>query len=249
MTSNLNNFGEEKKSDEILDDLKFSIEIIKLLDNTQRIRIILLLMIFQKLSLTDLSLLLGRSKMTVIYHIKKFDELGLLKITTKEGRGAIDANVYELESKFFNSIKFNIEQINDNNQQNVKNLLHHTLLKDILMFDLFIGIFELSKYYYKSIDELVNSDSLKEFQDKIFNSHINYDIWFLTEEGRKSYDKAVIQFKNQINDIVKRDIKSSNYLERPYCILHMLFPLQKIAKYDFKNKKFVDFLKIISNTE
>ena len=221
------------------------IEVMKLFSSVHRLRIMLLLLIYRKLSLSQLSKLLGRTKATVTHHLKKFEMLNIIKISRKESRGSIDAKVYELDPDFFDLVKFNFESFKSLEQKESKELLRYVLLRDKWMFEAFRNILVFANRFYQEIDEKYLSDDkefVKQAQDFYFDNSINYDLWFITENGRKSYVKALTQFKEEIKKIIEDDNMRGKLIERPYCILHLLLPLKKLSEFDFERKRIRDFL-------
>ncbi|MFX0070639.1 MAG: ArsR family transcriptional regulator [Candidatus Hermodarchaeota archaeon] len=229
----------------IKDKLKKRIEFMKLLSSVPRLRILLLLLIYRKLSLAQLSKLLGRTKATVTHHLKKFDTLGIIKTSRKDSRGSIDAKLYELEPDFFDLVELSFDKFQSLEQDESKELLHYVLLRDKWMFDVFRNILIFANRFYQEIDERFlteNSDFVKQTEDFYFKSPVDYNIWFLTEDGKNSYDKAAIQFIDQINKIIKDENKKGKLVERPYCILNLILPLKKLSEFDLERKRIMDFL-------
>ncbi|MBD3340900.1 MAG: ArsR family transcriptional regulator [Candidatus Lokiarchaeota archaeon] len=221
------------------------IEVLKLLSSIPRLRIMLLLLIFRKLSLTQLSDLLGRTKATVIHHLKKFEKSNIINTSREESQGSIDAKVYELDPEFFNLAELNIKNFQNLKKKESKEILHHILLRDKWMLETFKNILIFANQFYREIDEKYLSEDkkfMKKTQDFYFKSPIDYDLWFITEEGRENYLKALSQFKEQINKIINEDNKKGGLIERPYCILHLLLPLKDLSEFDFERKRIVDFL-------
>lgn len=221
------------------------IEVMKLLSSVPRLRIMILLLIFRKLSLSQLSKYLGRTKATVTHHLKKFDTLGIINISRKESRGSIDAKVYELDPDFFKLVELNFDSFQSFEKKEGEELLHYALLRDKWMFEAFRNILIFANRFYQEIDERYLSgdkEFIKQTQDFYFKSPVNYDLWFLTENARKSYDNALTQFKEQINKIIEDDNKKGKYIERPYCVLHLLLPLKKLSEFDFERKRIMEFL-------
>ena len=56
----------------LIKEIKLHIEVIKLSANDTRIRGLLLMMVHEKMTLTDFSSKIGRSKSTVLHHLKKY---------------------------------------------------------------------------------------------------------------------------------------------------------------------------------
>ncbi len=231
--------------EKLMEKLKKRIEFMKLLSSVPKLRILLLLLIFRKLSLAQLSKLLGRTKATVTHHIKKFETSGIIKTSRKEARGSIDAKLYELDPDFFELVELSFDKFQSLEQNESRELLHYVLLRDKWMFEVFRNILNFANRFYQEIDERFltdNSDFIKQTKDFYFKSPVDYDIWFLTEDGKKSYDKAVIQFKERINKIVEDDTKKGKLVVRPYCILNLVLPLKKLSEFDLERKRIMDFL-------
>jgi len=255
MLSNKNEELASKKM-ELLDvkvKTKHIIEFLKLISNTTRFRLLLLLLIFEKLSLSKLSLLVKRTKGTVLHHLKKFENLGFIKITKKEARrGYIDANIYELIPEFFDffeklSLNYdNIETLQLNKQIDI---LNYTIIKDILVFKVVRNIFKQVASFYKGFD-YVNSisdlESFKNYIDFYLKNRIEYDILFLTRKEFKLYQEEVAKFKNQIRKIFKENKKSDIETERPYFVLNTFFPLKEITEYDPTIEEFQKFFESLS---
>ena len=74
----------------LMNELRLYIELLKLSMNDTRLRGMLLMFINQQVSLTEFSTVLGRSKSTVLHHLKKFEELGLIKRINKYYQSEFD---------------------------------------------------------------------------------------------------------------------------------------------------------------
>ena len=79
----------------------------KLMSSLTRFRILLLLLIYPKISLSEFSKLLSRTKSTIHHHLKKFDDLGILKTSRKSVPSYIDAKIYKLKPDFLKIINLN----------------------------------------------------------------------------------------------------------------------------------------------
>ena len=66
-----------------ISELKTQIEVMKLMKHVTRFRLISFLLIFPRLSLSELSSFLGRSKATISHHLSKLESIGIIYITTK----------------------------------------------------------------------------------------------------------------------------------------------------------------------
>jgi DNA-binding MarR family transcriptional regulator len=203
---------------------------------------------FRKLSLSKLSKLLGRTKSTISHHLKKLSDLGIIITTTKDARGSIDAKVYELIPGFLEKFVLNFEELQKLDDDTREDILHFAILNDKWQFEVIKSLYEQSVLYYDAIND-IHSDSkfqtLKEFQNLHFKTPINYDFWFLSEEGRKAYEELAEEFRTKMRKIIENEDKDKKLIQRPYFVLHSFFPLKEIAKYDSEKKQFTKFFKAL----
>lgn len=216
------------------------IEVLKLMDNITRLRIILSILIFKKISLTNLSELLGRAKSTITHHIKKLENLGVIKSTRKEARGSIDAKVYELIPGFLQKIPFGKQylkgELNDDFTESVSN--------DLLFFKIIKLLFEQVILYYEAISiKNIKSKpkSFKEFQNSHFKLPLNYDFWFLSEKAYEEYKDLHERFRIELKKIISKESLEDNDSIRPFLVLNTFFPLLQIIEYDSELKEFREF--------
>ncbi len=222
-------------------NLKLRIEVLRLMESLTRLRIILSLIIFRKVSLTKLSQLLGRAKSTITHHIKKLENLGIISSTRKEARGSIDAKVYELIPNFLEKLNLETEEIILSKQSKYKEDINDAILNDILFFKIIKILFEQAILYYNAIiDKSMKAKPkiFKNFQDIHFKIPINYDYWFLSEKGRESYEEWNKKYKKELETIIHEDNLKNKEAIRPYLILNTFFPLLQIIEYDSELKEF-----------
>jgi len=228
-------------------DLTPSIEILRLMDNLPRLRIILALIIFRKISLTKLSDLLGRAKSTITHHIKKLENLGIIKVTRREARGSIDANVYELIPEFLDIISSKFEE------SVIEKHLYDKNLKDIISNDiLFLKILKILNeqvilYYDAILRKNIKSKtkSFKEFQDSHFKIPLSYDYLFLSEQGREKYENLYKKFYEDLKEIIKKENMEKGENIRPYLIVNVFYPILQLIEYDSELKEFRKFFQAL----
>ena len=216
------------------------IEVLKLMDNITRLRIILSILIFNKISLTNLSELLGRAKSTITHHIKKLENLGVIKSTRKEARGSIDAKVYELIPGF-------LQKISDRKQSFKGELIDdftEVVSNDLLFFKVIKLLFEQVILYYEAIsNKKIKSKpkSFKDFQNSYFKLPLNYDFWFLSEKAYKEYKDLYKNFKIELKKIISNENLENNDSIRPFFVLNTFIPLLQLIEYDSELKEFRKF--------
>ena len=218
--------------------LKQRIETLKLMEGLTRLRIILALLIFRKLSLTELSSLLGRVKSTLTHHIKKLEYLQIIKSTRKEARGSIDAKVYELIPGFLEHLHIDSDKIGTD-------IPNEIILSDLQFFKIIKLIYEQVILYYEAVSKQKKTKSYKDFRQKHFKSPIMYKYWFLSDNARIKYEKLMDEFDNQLKEIIKDDNLKNPEVVRPYLVFHTFFPLKQIIEYDSELNEFRKFFQAL----
>ncbi|MEJ2293979.1 MAG: helix-turn-helix domain-containing protein [Candidatus Lokiarchaeota archaeon] len=221
---------------------KFSkrIEVLKLMDNITRLRIILSILIFKKISLTNLSELLGRAKSTITHHIKKLESLEVIKSTRKEARGSIDAKVYELIPGFLQNNSFGFQSV----KGEIDNSFIKTVSSDLLFIKVIKLLYEQVISYYEAIsNKIVKSKpkSFKDFQNSHFKLPINYDFWFLSEKTYKEYKVLYEKYRIELKKIISKENLENKDSIRPFLIINTFIPLLQIIEYDSELEEFRKF--------
>jgi formate dehydrogenase maturation protein FdhE len=238
----------EMDIDELKKLISKNAEIIELLNHPTRYRLIFLLLIFPRLSLADLSKFIGRTKSTIHYHLKKFEKLNIFRTTRKAVQSYIDAKIYELMPDFLNILKFTIDDFQKYSKENREDIIRSMILKDISVFELFRSLFEQTTVLYRAMENAVGDnkqESSKELIEMYTNNPVKYDIWSLSEEEFEMYESLIEQFKEKLNNKIKGQGAERTEIERPFFILHTIFPMKQMIKYDSETKKYLKFYKAL----
>lgn len=223
-------------------------EIIELLNHPTRYRLIFLLLIFPRLSLADLSKFIGRTKSTIHYHLKKFEKLNIFITSRKPVDSYIDAKIYELMPDFLNVLKFNINDFQKFSKDNREDIIRFMISKDISVFKLFRYLFEQTTVLYKGIENAITdkkNESSKKLVEMYTNNPVKYDIWSLSEEEFDNYENLIEQFKTDLNNKLEGNDEDKTEIDRPFLILHTIFPMKQMIKYDSETKKYLKFYKAL----
>jgi len=221
-------------------ELKQRIETLKLMESLTRLRIILALLIFRKLSLTELSTLLGRVKSTLTHHINKLENLDIIKSTRKEARGSIDAKIYELIPGF-------LERLNLASDETTSDVFSDIMLSDLLFFKVIKLLYEQAIVYYDAVLKQKKAKSLefKDFRRDHFKSPINYKYWFLSHDANVKYENLISEFDERLKKIISEDSLKNPEAIRPFLVLHTFFPLEQIIEYDSELNEFRKFFQAL----
>lgn len=230
------------------ENLSLNIEIMKLMSSLTRFRIILLLLIYPEISLSEFSKLLGRTKSTILHHLKKFENLGIVKTRRKSVPSYIDAKIYKLKPDLLKIINLKIEDFKTLSDKEKQTILPYILTKDIKIFEVIKILFEQVILLYKTIDKVgINNDqnSSEDFSSFYLKNPIGYDIWFLTDEEYEMYNKSILDFKAKLDKGLLGINKHGKEVRKPFMILNSIFPMEKLLKYDSETKKFIKFYKAL----
>ncbi|MBD3213453.1 MAG: helix-turn-helix domain-containing protein [Candidatus Lokiarchaeota archaeon] len=233
-------------TDGIKKQLTQKVEVMKLLNTVTRLRIILILLVYGKQSLAELEEKIGRTKATITHHIKKFEELGIIKTTRKNARGSIDAKVYQLIPEFLDLIQLSPEELNLIEGDDQKDILQFLLLRDKWMFEMIRNIFQLINLFYKDLEfDFVNLN-VKDFEQvkkQYFENLVQYDILFLNKEHKDEYNELLKSLKSKLSE--RREKENDDITnDAPYLIFNSIIPLEDILKYDPETRKFIRFFRV-----
>ncbi|MBD3215946.1 MAG: ArsR family transcriptional regulator [Candidatus Lokiarchaeota archaeon] len=247
-----NNEGDDlslnSKVANLINTLKTRSDILELIDSIPRLRIILLLIIYDKLSLTKLSNLLGRTKSTASHHLKKLDHLDILKISTKDSRGSIDAKVFELIEDFnpFETLNMeDVELLRDDLKDRILNL---SLENNVKLLKVLKLLYEQIELYYHALESerpKQAQESLRKVKKEYLKSPFKYNIWFVSDNTLEKYKTLFKEFKGKLENLIQEELESDENTVRSNLIIHNLFPIQEIIKYDPETEHFLEFFKAL----
>lgn len=217
--------------------------------NELDLRILILLKIYNELSLTEISYHLGKSKAHISRCTRDLIRLGLLESYTKDDEiqpGNIKRKYYRL-SKNFDSImekkEFDLEKaIRENNWEPLlENLVKYSFeFKKIKMISE-----HLNNYIEVTENQLLTSVAMEELpMIEIINllmgrlEHILINFHYLSE---KQYKKA-ISLSSEFHTKLEKVLENDDSSEKPYLYIDMLLPILIITK--FGSKSYLNLLKL-----
>ncbi|MBD3195186.1 MAG: ArsR family transcriptional regulator [Candidatus Lokiarchaeota archaeon] len=238
----------DSKVKNLINNLETRSQVLELINSVPRLRIILLLIIHGKLSLTKLSNLLGRTKSTASHHLKKLDQLEILKTSTKDSRGSIDAKVFELIEEFNPFGTLNMEDVELLRDDLKSKILDLSLENNIKLLKVLKLLYDQIEQYYEALEsEKPNKarESLRKVKKDYLNSPFKYNIWFLSDEGLSEYNKLFNDFKTKLESLVQNEFQKDKKVLKPNLIVHNLIPIKEIIKYDPETEHFMEFFKAL----
>ena len=225
-----------------------NLEVLKLLKNRTLLQLVLLLLIFPRLTLSKLSILSKKSKGTVTHQLAKLEQLGAIITSRKQSRGSIDAKVYELAPNFLKFKSYIFQGLKNIKESNNPEFFNLSVRNDILIFEVIKNIFDQVIQVYEEIEEYIEkSESLIQFDPLNINTKnlVNYDLWLLTDEEVKIYEEIATSFKSKMKELLGKSQKSRNDKIRPYLILNTFLPLLDFTEKDTEKKTYKKFFKAL----
>lgn len=211
---------------DLLHKMQLYIELLKLSMNETRLRGMLLMFINQQMTLTEFSTALGRSKSTVLHHMKKFEDLGLVTRINK---------FYQSEVDFFTMANLNFRDLEKDEINQSEELEKSCFDKDIYTLDIIKEIYNQAIITYNGLKQ----EKGLEFWKK---NPTESDLWLLDEDDIREYEELKIKFKEylkQKND--KRGLNSDSSKKKfSYLAINSLFPVRELTKFDADKKEFIN---------
>jgi len=225
-------------------DIETYQKFLEIYESKIKIRILNVIQVYQELSLTDLSLKMGKSKSTISKHIKEMQEIkidgeSIIRVRQQKHRGSIEQKFFSMGNTplFFGKtyddiINFTPEEMYRYLHINeyIINLRFFTLLKEIND--------QTIDYITEFYNNLSPNELDDDFKEKIykFNTCIPR-ISYFTKEEYEEYREKFIKFDEgflkEIEDRRKNDPKSV-LIPREYLVSHTLLPMKRILDKKFK---------------
>lgn len=225
----------EINTQELVEELKLHIEVTKLSTNSTRLRGLMLMITNLQMTLTELSTRLGRSKSTVLHHLKKYEDLGAIKRIGK---------IYVYSSDFIKISNLQLKNIFDLKAENKKELEFLMFRKDIHTLSVIRDIFSqvISMYrYFETKSETGNPQDMEESLS-FWKSHtVHFSMGALDEEEMHKYEGMRASFKAYLKQ--RRSLNKQNPASptkpRTYMLIESTFPILEYTKFDVNNNKII----------
>jgi len=216
--------------------------IIDVFKNKLDMRILILLKIFDELSMTNLAYHTGKSKATISRRTRELIRLGLINSFSKEDEpqaGNIKRNYYKL-SKVFDALlekkDYDLKDIisNDKWEDLLENLTMYSYYYKKIKFisdhmNDYVGVIENLLLTSVAMEQLPMIEMITILMESFENNTMNFR--FLTEEQYKEVQKLNEEYHGKIDKILEKEEKT----ERPFLHINLLLPILHITKYSVKH--------------
>ncbi|MHA1748283.1 MAG: winged helix-turn-helix domain-containing protein [Promethearchaeota archaeon] len=202
------------------------INFIKLLEDPTRLRIILLFLQYKRLSLTQISKLIGRTKPAITHQINKFIDIGIIRVIKLPVQGSITANYYELITKKI----YHAVDREDPNEKIPRNIIKEM---EVLQIRAEKEAYKFTGHIYLQIAEIYEQIEKRAKKQKgHFENNIptfNLSIFPLSRKAFEIYSQELNKILSKINKIMEEE---KEILERPLMCITSTFPLQEFYSHN-----------------
>jgi len=207
--------------------LQNNIRFFKLLEDPTRMRIILLLYQYSRLSLTQMSELIHLTKPAVSHQLKKFIEIGIIQMTKHPVQGSITANYYELVPDYFERTDFKLDPTVLIPTGMAKEVEILQIRGNKELYRLTRDIFSHFVKFYTKLEE--KARNINEPYG-IYQPPIHLQIYPLSKEAHEFYLQEMVKIEQGIVKIIKEEDKNE-IVERPMMYLSTMFPIKDLLGY------------------
>ncbi|MFW9904038.1 MAG: winged helix-turn-helix transcriptional regulator [Candidatus Thorarchaeota archaeon] len=195
----------------------------ELLKNELRLKMVLLLFVRGKISLSDLSGQLGKSKSTISRNLQAMEELGVVLTSSFENREkyySLSSDIYKM---FFPISKGQYDEVDD---QHRRELALKTVYLFKSAFKLYKTLFSLAIQYLDSLLESINGmEDLVHIDNNLIRKQIfGSNMVFLSATERERF----FQYYQEFNQKLMADLQTNKEVDRPYMFFGTILDLNQL---------------------
>ncbi|MHA1718535.1 MAG: ArsR family transcriptional regulator [Promethearchaeota archaeon] len=219
-------------SDNLKTRFDSQIEFINLLNDPTRLRILLLLFLYKRLSLKQISQLVHRTQPAISRQLEKFINLGIIKITKRQVKGLITAKFYELIPDFIETATI----IMDPKQEIPKNIIKEMEILQIKAKEnLFKTISQLFIHYAELYKNLAQRAQDTEDSFGIDLPPFNLSILPLSNKIYKYYKEENFKLTQKVIELIKEEDEDENEdFERPVMLFNTILSVKDFLSFEGK---------------
>ncbi len=217
---------------ELQNQLEKSKETLEFINDKGTFEVLLLLIIYEELSLRQIAELTGKSKPTAFRNVQKLLEAGLIYESKEEKvRGSLNAKFYKANrSQMLRLPNFSLEMIKSLSDE--QKLEFFSIIKFALQSTIDMS-FRMMDYVMQYLNAKKQDEIVKYIEEPDFTFTMN----FFTEDQHAKYlelyNKAMIEFMQYVMNTEKDE--SYRNLPHPYLIFKGIIPMHKIFEKTKQN--------------
>ncbi len=217
-----------------INNMEFQLKVAETLNDLTKIRILLLLWASGELSINELCEKLGKTRPTVLKHLKELKKTGLLKVQRKEKK----MKMYSVIPNLLELTRLDLEHLKSLPSAQVKRILEKDLDSDKKTIQLIKKILDDCIPYYQDLKKYLKEahkltpDEIETFYKR---KHINYYVEVLDEEEYQEYFKFYEELMEKMDDFrEKRKMQGKpNNNKKPFASFHIILPIKEIQEARF----------------
>ena len=205
------------------DQKKF--DMLKTLNSKPRLRILLFLFIYRRLSLTELSERLGKTKNTVIYHIKRMVTYGIIHEEDEKIPNSIKPiKVYHLNPDFYRQIFTPFGDLADLSDNEIMEYSKNVFQWNILLFETIREFLrELGDFYSENEPNLHDIESTVAFHK---NHQTPRDLIPLSKQGYLEYMKNYKELMERTVNFLEKEEEE----EHEFLAFNVILPIKTLVE-------------------
>jgi predicted transcriptional regulator len=217
--------------------LKNQSNVIDAINNTTKIRILLLLWIYKEQSIKGLCAKLGKSRPTVTGHLEGLDEAGLLEKHEEKSRGKYNRKIFSVRPNIIEATRLGFDFLKLP-PDDIIEILSHDLKSDAKTIEIIKKILKDLPPYYEELERKLHelTPTRENLEDFYFRKHVNYYVELLDEEEFEFYFEKYRELLKDLANFRKerKKPKKPTKTDKHYTVLDIILPIKEIQEARFK---------------
>ncbi len=205
------------------------IEFTQLLEDPTRMKILFLFFLHQRLSLTQLSDLVHRTKPAISHQLKKFIKIGIIKITKQPVRGMIMANFYELVPDFLSKAVVGVDPTSDIPREIIKDVEVLQIRAEKEVFNLSSNIFLQFADFYSHMEKRAQE------MEEPFGTYLppfNLTLFPLSSNAYQYFAKEMVKIQQTISKMTEEENQQTEgVVKRPMLYITSVLPIKDFLSH------------------
>ncbi|MHA1584830.1 MAG: hypothetical protein ACTSVU_09635 [Promethearchaeota archaeon] len=227
MSKKLKNIGSETSQKKLL--------LLKTLNSKIRLKVILLLFIYQKLYLWQLPDKLGRTKNTIIYHMKMLSREGFVdEFDEKIPNSIKPIKYYRINGEFLKSVFQPFEDPSNLSDDEILEYSRNILKWNSVLFETIREFLkELNDFFQSSEKNIKNPTQARKFHQENTTPR---DLVPLSEQGYAEYTKNYRNLMEKMVSFLDHENKNTPDILRPYLVFNAILPIKTLVEVGIEDR-------------
>jgi len=218
-----------------MDRSKKIIQILEALQNITRLRMIIMLYIYNELSLGGLAKKIGISKSTASRHLKIMQRIGLIRCRTEKSRSPRAKQFFSATPEIIEMVRLSRSVLRTISPEKALEARLKDINVDALLFSVMNLILNEIISYYEKFEKKIREYRPSNHQkiEELFSTEntCRYYLWYFDEQQFEIFKERYKEFFNKLREELN-DLENKRYdtitLEKPFLVWYLLIPLKKV---------------------